>query len=155
VIHPVRHTRGAAYAGPVTDTAALDALVPEWLTLPDVAERLGIDVGKVRRLLQEGRLVAVRRGDPAVLSVPADFFVPVHLANPAAPTAARPPEDGERWAVLSALRGTLTVLADAGFDASESVEWLFSTDEVLGRSPMVALRAGSKSEVRRRAQTLV
>lgn len=139
----------------MTDTAVLDALVPDWLTLPDVAERLGIDVGKVRRLLQEGRLVAVRRGDPTVVSVPADFFVPVHLANPAAPTAAGPSEDGERWAVLTALRGTLTVLADAGFDAGESIEWLFSTDEVLGRTPMAALRAGSKSEVRRRAQTLV
>jgi hypothetical protein len=140
----------------VTDTAVLDALVPDWLTLPDVSERLGIDVGKVRRLLQEGRLVAVRRGDPTVLSVPADFFVPVHLANPAAPTAPRPADDdAPRWAVLSALRGTLTVLADAGFDASESIEWLFSTDEVLGRTPMQALRAGSKSEVRRRAQTLV
>lgn len=140
----------------VTDTAALDALVPDWLTLPDVAERLGIDVGKVRRLLQEGRLVAVRRGDPTVLSVPADFFVPVHLANPAAPTVQGTAEDGEpRWAVLTALRGTLTVLGDAGFDAAESIEWLFSTDEVLGRTPMEALRAGSKSEVRRRAQTLV
>lgn len=139
----------------MTQTAVLDALVPQWLTLPDVAERLGIDVGKVRRLLQEGRLVAVRRGDPAVLSVPADFFVPVHLANPAAPTAPGPGEDGPRWAVLAALRGTLTVLADAGFDAGESIEWLFSTDDVLGRTPMEALRSGSKSEVRRRAQTLV
>ena len=140
----------------MTDIPVLDALVPDWLTLPDVSERLGIDVGKVRRLLQEGRLLAVRRGDPLVLSVPADFFVPLHLANPAAPTAQGPAEDGSpRWAVLTALRGTLTVLSDAGFDASESIEWLFSSDEVLGRTPMEALRAGSKSEVRRRAQTLV
>jgi len=57
--------------------------------------------------------------------------------------------------VLTALRGTLTVLGDAGFDAAESIEWLFSPDDVLGRTPMDALRAGSKSEVRRRAQTLV
>jgi hypothetical protein len=141
----------------VTDPAALDALVPDWLTLPDVSERLGIDVGKVRRLLQEGRLAAVRRGDPTVLSVPADFLVPVHLANPAAPTAPVPDDapDAARWVVLTALRGTLTVLSDAGFDAAESIEWLFTTDEVLGRTPMAALRAGSKSEVRRRAQTLV
>jgi Rv2175c C-terminal domain of unknown function len=141
----------------VTDPAALDALVPDWLTLPDVSERLGIDVGKVRRLLQEGRLAAVRRGDPTVLSVPADFLVPVHLANPAAPTAPAPDDapDAARWAVLAALRGTLTVLSDAGFDTAESIEWLFTTDEVLGRTPMAALRAGSKSEVRRRAQTLV
>lgn len=142
----------------MTDPAVLDTLVPDWLTLPDVSDRLGIDVGKVRRMLQEGRLVAVRRGDPPVLSVPADFVVPVHLANPAAPTApvAADREDGAaQWAVLASLRGTLTVLADVGFDASESIEWLFSPDDVLGRPPMQALRAGSKSEVRRRAQTLV
>ncbi len=138
----------------VTDTATLDALVPDWLNLPDVAERLAIDVGKVRRLLQEGRMVAVRRGDPAVLSVPADFLVPVHLANPAAPAVPTPGE-GAQWAVLSSLRGTLTLLADAGFDAAESIEWLFGPDEVLGRTPMEALRTGSKSEVRRRAQTLL
>ena len=139
----------------MTDTATLDTLVPDWLTLPDVAERLAIDVGKVRRLLQEGRLVAVRRGDPTVLSVPADFLVPQHLANPAAPTAPTTEDDGAAWTVLTALRGTLTVLSDAGFDAGESIEWLFSPDDVLGRTPMEALRAGSKSEVRRRAQTLV
>ncbi|WNB84453.1 Rv2175c family DNA-binding protein [Cellulomonas sp. ATA003] len=138
----------------MTDTADLDALVRDWLTLPDVSDRLGIDVGKVRRLLQDGRIVAVRRGDPTVLSVPADFLVPVHLANPAAPTS--PVGAGEsQWAVLTSLRGTLTVLGDAGFDAAESIEWLFSPDEILGRTPMDALRAGSKSEVRRRAQTLV
>ena len=140
----------------VTDSATLDALVPDWLTLPDVAERLGIDVGKVRRLLQEGRLVAVRRGERNILSVPADFFVPVHLANPAAPATPSSDEDGEAaWAVLTALRGTLTLLSDAGFDASETIEWLFSADDVLGRTPIEALRSGSKTEVRRRAQTLL
>jgi excisionase family DNA binding protein len=139
----------------VTDTALLDALVPDWLTIPDVAERLAVDVGKVRRLLQEGRLVAVRRGDPRVLSVPADFLVPAHLANPAAPGAEQSDGAGAQWAVLAALRGTLTVLGDAGFDEAESIEWLFTPDDVLGRTPMAALLAGSKSEVRRRAQTLL
>jgi excisionase family DNA binding protein len=140
----------------VTDTAALDALVHDWLTLPDVAERLGIDVGKVRRLLQEGRLVAVRRGERNVMSVPADFLVPQHLANPAAPTQPAEQDDSEpQWAVLSALRGTLTLLDDAGFDEAGAIEWLFASDDVLGRSPIEALRSGSKTEVRRRAQTLL
>jgi excisionase family DNA binding protein len=143
----------------VTDTAALDALVHDWLTLPDVADRLGIDVGKVRRLLQEGRLVAVRRGERNILSVPADFFVPSHLANPAAPAQpSQPSQDGEtepQWAVLAALRGTLTLLDDAGFDEAEAIEWLFAPDDVLGRPPIEALRSGSKTEVRRRAQTLL
>jgi excisionase family DNA binding protein len=139
----------------VTDTAALDALVPDWLTLPDVAERLAIDVGKVRRLVQEGRLVAVRRGERNVLSVPADFLVPVHLTNPAAPGSEPAGADDAQWAVLGALRGTLTLLTDAGFDGSESIEWLFTVDDGLGRTPMAALLAGSKTEVRRLAQTLL
>ena len=70
----------------VTESTPLDQLVGSWLTLPDVADRLGLDVGKVRRLLQEGRLAAVRRGDPRVLSVPEAFLVPGHLANPSAPS---------------------------------------------------------------------
>ena len=140
----------------MTDTAVLDSLVPDWLTLPDVAERLGIDVGKVRRLLQEGRLVAVRRGDPTVLSVPADFFVPLHLANPAAPTAAGPDRDGQRAGPSSPRCAARSRCCPTPASTRrESIEWLFSTDEVLGRTPMEALRAGSKSEVRRRAQTLV
>jgi excisionase family DNA binding protein len=140
----------------VTDTAALDALVPDWLTLPDVAERLAIDVGKVRRLIQEGRLVAVRRGERNVLSVPTDFLVPEHLANPSAPGAPAEQDDAApRWAILAALRGTLTLLTDAGFDEAEAIEWLFTSDDVLGRPPIEALRSGSKTEVRRRAQTLL
>lgn len=133
----------------MTDTAALDALVDDWLTVPDVAEKLEIDAGKVRRSLQEGRLVGVRRGEPKVLSVPAAFLVPGHLANPAAPSrAAGLPQ----WTILAALQGTLTVLRDAGFGDDEAIAWLFTPDDSLGGSPLDALRDGRKTEVRRRAQ---
>lgn len=133
-------------------TPDLDRLVGSWLTLPDVAQMLGTDVGKVRRLLQERRLVAVRRGDPPVLSVPADFLVPGHLANPAAPGV---PSDERPWTVLAALQGTLTVLADDGFSDAETIAWLFEVEESLGVAPVEALRAGRKSEVRRVAQALL
>ncbi|MDM7853591.1 Rv2175c family DNA-binding protein [Cellulomonas alba] len=133
----------------MTDATTPEALVDEWLTVPDVAERLGVDAGKVRRLVQEGKLAAVRRGDPAVLSVPAAFLVPGHLANPAAPSRA---EDGAEWTVLAALQGTLTVLSDAGFSTAEAIAWLFTPDESLPGTPLEALRAGRKTEVRRRAQ---
>ena len=53
----------------------LDDLIPEWLTLPDVARILDIEVSKVRRLIDDGELVSVRRGDPVVRSVPADLLV--------------------------------------------------------------------------------
>jgi hypothetical protein len=123
--------------------------VDEWLTLPDVAERLGLEVGKVRRLVQEGKLVAIRRGDPAVASVPAAFLVPGHLANPA---QAQPTEGAPAWTVLASLAGTLTVLSDAGFAPDEAVAWLFTPDDSLPGTPIAALRAGRKSEVRRLAQ---
>jgi len=112
----------------------LDTLVSDWLPLPDVAERLGLDVGKVRRLLQDRHLVGVRRGERNVLSVPAAFVV-----------------DG---APLPELRGTLTVLADSGYDDQASLRWLFTPDETLPGTPVDALRAGRKTEVRRRAQAL-
>lgn len=118
-------------AGAVDD---LDALVGDWLTLPDAAELLGLDVGKVRRLLQDRNLVAVRRGERNVLSVPAALVVD------AAP--------------LPELRGTLTVLADSGYDDEAAVRWLFTPDDSLPGTPVDALRAGRKTEVRRRAQAL-
>ncbi len=136
----------------MSSTTDPDLLVPAWLTVPDVAERLGADPGRVRRLLQERRLVGVRRGSPPVLSIPEAFLVPGHLANPAAPGR---PSDDEPWTVLASLQGTLTVLADDGFTDEQAVVWLFRTEETLGVPPIEALRAGRKTEVRRVAQALL
>lgn len=124
----------------------LDDLVSGWLTVPDLAERLGTDGGAVRRLLQDRQLIGVRRGDPAVFAVPEAFLVPAHLANPA---NVQPDRGG--WAVLSSLRGTVMVLADVGFSDAEAIVWLFTPDESLAGTPVEALRSGRKTEVRRRA----
>lgn len=133
-----------------------DDLVDSWLTVPDVADELGIDAGKVRRLLKEGRLAGVRRGDPLVLSIPAAFLVPVDAANPSAePRTEREDHDqvpAARATVLASLQGTLSVLGDVGFSAAEAIVWLFTADESLPGRPVDALRAGHKTEVRRRAQ---
>ncbi|NMR19365.1 Rv2175c family DNA-binding protein [Cellulomonas fimi] len=147
----------------MTDIAALDELVDEWLTVPDVADRLGLEAGKVRRLLKEGRLVAVRRGDPQVVSVPAGFLVPAHLENPANSTLRAPAPDPEgedgapraAYAVLSSLAGTVTLLRDAAFDDAETIAWLCTEEESLDGTPLAALRAGQKAAVRRLAQTLL
>ncbi|MGN6333560.1 MAG: Rv2175c family DNA-binding protein [Motilibacteraceae bacterium] len=112
----------------------LDTLVPAWLTLPDVAERLGIDVTRVRQLLKERGLVAVRRGERNVLSVPARLV-------------------GE-GAVVKGLAGTLTVLADNRFSDEEAVRWLFTPDDTLPGTPADALAENRGTEVRRRAQAL-
>ncbi len=123
-----------------------DLHVEDWLPLPDVAERLGTDVGKVRRLLQDRRLLALRRRERAILAVPERFL-------------GRTAEGG--WEVVPALHGTLTLLSDAGFSDEEAIRWLFAPDPSLAvqgwsppgvPTPIDALAAGHKTEVRRRAQ---
>jgi Rv2175c C-terminal domain of unknown function len=105
-----------------------------WLPLPDVAEALGIPVGKVRRMLQENALIALRRGERKILSVPAELI-----------------QDGEP---LPDLQGTLILLKDSGFSEEETVRWLFTDDDYPG-CPVDALRSRvGKTEVRRRAQAL-
>jgi len=125
-----------------------DLRVDAWLNLPDVAERLGTDVGRVRRLIQERRLFAVRQGERQILSVPERFLV-------------RTTDDG--WEVVPALQGTLVLLTDAGFSDEEAIRWLFTADESLAvqgwfpdhvPTPIDALAAGHKTEIRRRAQAL-
>ena len=114
--------------------AELDALVGEWLSVPDVAERLDQRVTRVHNLVHDRRLLAVRRPEPAVRSVPALFLT----------------ETG----VLDSLQGTLVLLADAGFSDEEALRWLFTEDESLPGRPIDALRDGRKTEIRRRAQAL-
>lgn len=119
------------HPGPVND---LDSLITEWLNLPDAAEKLGVEVSRVRRLIDEGQLVAIRRGSPVVRSIPAEFIV-----------------DGE---VAPHLGGTITVLRDGGFSDEELLAWLFTEDETLPGRPIDHLRRGQRGEVRRRAQAL-
>jgi hypothetical protein len=105
---------------------------PEWLTVPDLVELLHLPQSRVRRLIEDRHLLAIRRD--GILSVPALFI-----------------RDG---APLPELRGTLHLLADAVFSDEEAVQWLIGVDDSLGCSPIDALRAGRKTEVRRIAQAL-
>lgn len=115
------------------DRDRLETLVEEWLTVPDVADRLGLRLTDVRRMLEERELVGARVGERGVLQVPGAFL----------------DDEGP----LPALRGTFTVLADARMSDEEIIEWLFTRDETLpgGPTPVEAIRAGFKTEVRRRA----
>jgi hypothetical protein len=110
-----------------------DALVGEWLSLPEVATRLGLPIGRVKQLLRDRKLIAATRpgGDRAI---PAAFI------------------DGEQ--IVKGLSGTLTVLFDCGFDDSEALTWLFTADETLPGTPIAALYARRGTEVNRRAQAL-
>jgi hypothetical protein len=113
-------------------TDDVERLVPNWLTLPDLGDLLGLDAVRARQLVRDRVVVAVRRGEKNVLSVPSDF---VH--------------DG---ALLKGLSGTLTVLADGGFDSNQAIRWLYTPDDSLPGTPVAALAANRGTEVKRRAQ---
>ncbi|MBO0832979.1 MAG: DNA-binding protein [Actinobacteria bacterium] len=110
-----------------------DAIVPEWLSLPDVAERLGLSVSRVKQMLRDRKLLAVQRPNGQV-AVPAAFL------------------DGDQ--VIHGLGGTLTLLFDCGFSDTEALGWLFTPDESLPGTPVQALAEHRRTEVNRRAQAL-
>ena len=112
----------------------VDELVGRWLSVPEVAEVLDADITRVRSLLDDGALLAVRRGRPRVLSVPAALVEPEPLPG---------------------LAGTLTLLGDAGYDELETLRWLFTPQATLdGGTPVERMRAGQRGEIRRLAQAL-
>ncbi len=106
--------------------------VSSWLTVPEAGELLGIVPGKVRRLIEEHTLIAVKR--EGVLRIPAELII-----------------QGEP---LHSLRGTVLVLLDSGFSLQGAIDWLYSVDDSLKTTPIAALISGRKAEVRRIAQSL-
>ncbi|MDF2573296.1 MAG: DNA-binding protein [Agromyces sp.] len=114
-------------AGLVTDADQTD-----WLTVPDLVELLGQTPSRIRRLIDDRHLLAKRV--EGVLKVPAVFL--------------------RDDAPVPELHGTAMVLADAGFTDEEALEWMLAEEDSLGTTPIAALRAGRKSEVRRVAQAL-
>jgi hypothetical protein len=117
----------------VTNTT-VDELVSGWLSLRDVADRLGVSPSKVRQMARDHHLAVLRHAAAREPQVPAEMLV----GN----------------TVVKGLAGTLTLLADAGYDEEESVRWLFTAEESLPGRPIDALRDNRGTEVRRRAQAL-
>jgi hypothetical protein len=110
-----------------------DAIVGDWLTIPEAADRLGLPPSRVKQLLRERKLLAVQRPDGA-FSVPAAFI------------------DGDQ--VVRGLPGTLNLLVDCGFAEDEALRWLFTADESLPGTPIQAIAENRGAEVNRRAQAL-
>jgi hypothetical protein len=117
-----------------TSDLTLESLITDWLTLPDLAERMNLPITKVRQLVKDRQLVAVKRGERNIVSVPAAFI----LGNE----------------VLKGLPGTLTLLADNKYTDEEALRWMFTADDTLPGTPVQALRENRGTEVRRRAQAL-
>jgi hypothetical protein len=111
---------------------ATEALIGEWLSLEECGEKLGLNAIRVKQLLRDHKLIAVRRAEG--LMVPAVLI-----------------QDG---AVVKGLHGTLTVLADAGFETAEALRWLFTLDDSLPGTPAQALAEHRATEINRRAQAL-
>ena len=115
------------------DDSDLEDLVGEWLTVPDISERMGLRLSDVRQMIEDRQVLAVRIGPRNVVSVPSKFF------NDEGP--------------LPELPGTFTVLGDSRMTDAQILRWLFTPDDTLPvqGAPMDALLAGFKTEVRRRA----
>jgi hypothetical protein len=111
----------------------LEELVGQWLTVPDIGERLGLRLSDVRQMIEDRQVLGLRIGPRKVVSVPSKFFN----------------EEGP----LPELPGTFTVLRDSRMTDAQILRWLFTPDESLPvqGAPMDALLAGFKTEVRRRA----
>ena len=103
-----------------------------WVTVPEIAERFEVKLSQVHRLIEERSLLSTRID--GVVKVPELFL---GEAEP-----------------LRELRGTVFLLLDAGFSEDEAMTWLLAEEPSLATSPILALRAGRKSEVRRVAQAL-
>lgn len=104
----------------------------EWLTLPDIAERLEVPVNRIHQMIRDRVLIAVRRD--GVLRVPAELV--------------------ENHTVMKHLPGVLTLLHDAGYNDEEALRWLYLSDETLPGTPAAALGGNRATEVKRRAQAL-
>lgn len=110
-----------------------DAIVGDWMSIPDVADRLGLPLSRVKQMLRDRKLLAVQRPS-GEFAVPAGFL------------------DGDQ--VIQGLGGTLTLLFDCGFTETDALSWLFTADDSLPGTPVQALAERRRTEVNRRAQAL-
>ena len=104
----------------------------KWLTPAEAAEALGTTTSQIKRMLNDGELLAVTVD--AVRKIPADLIV-----------------GGE---VSRYLSGIITLLRDGGYDDDDAVSWLLRVDESLGGNAALGLHKQLHREVSRRAQAL-
>lgn len=108
----------------------------ETLTVPDVAERLGVQVTRVFDDLNQHRLIAVEQD--GVRRIPARFLG----------------GDARHGEINRFVPGVIALLADGGWRDDEILDYLFTEDESLPGRPVDALHGHLAREVMRRAQAL-
>lgn len=108
----------------------------------EAAELLGLARTKLGQLQRNNELLLI--SEEGRTYVPADLLEPNRAETPAEDSQ----YPGKMRPVLN-LRGTITVLRDAGFQTEEIADWLWSVNEELGETPLQALRAGKHHHVNR------
>ncbi|SRR5690606_17001297 len=101
------------------------------LSVPEVADRLGVVVTRVHQMLREHQILAVRRD--GVPGIPEIFF------------------DRDTGQVVKMLPGLITVMRDSKYTDEEILEWIFTDDPSLPGKPVEALHGPLAREVVRRA----
>lgn len=109
----------------------MDTAHIELLSVPEAADLLRVRLRDIRTMMADRRIIGVRVDGVLVLAK--DQFV----------------DRGEGYEPLGSMRGTLTMLTDAGFSDDESFAWLYQHNAEIGSTPMEALRAGRHRAVRR------
>lgn len=107
------------------------------LPTDEVCRLLGIEERRLKQLIRD-RVLIEARADNGVRGVPRDVLV----------------KGANGWEPLPFLQGTLTLLADDGFTAEESLAWLYAEQDELGERPIDALTSGRHHRVNRIASTL-
>ncbi|EPD69829.1 Rv2175c family DNA-binding protein [Corynebacterium pyruviciproducens] len=102
-------------------------------TLDEVAEFLRVPFSRVKQLLKEHKMIAVKDGKK--LCIPARFFNGDHTLN-------------------KHVTGAITVLADGGYNDEEILRYFFTEDETLPGRPVDAFHGHLAREVLRRAQAM-
>lgn len=126
-------------------SACLDSaysLVPmhdihELLTMNQAAELLGIYPHRMKQLLRDHLLFAVQSEEGRWM-IPAVTIV----------------DSPEGWIPMFNLPGTLTLLADAGYNQEETARWMYTYNEELEETPIEALVQGRHHRVNNIARTL-
>lgn len=103
------------------------------LTLPEVADRLGIPVTRVSDMLEDHKLAATTCDGRRV--------VPVAVLGP----------NNE---ISKYVAGAITVLIDGGYDDEEILTYFFTPDDSLPGRPIDILHGPRAREVIRRAQAM-
>lgn len=103
----------------------------------EVCRLLGIEERRLKQLIRD-RVLIDARGADGVRGIPEEMVV----------------KGDNGWEPLAVLQGTLTLLADDGFTAEESLDWLYSVQDELGERPIDALVGGRHHRVNRIASTL-